>query len=153
MKLYDEANTGAVLRARQLRRDSTEAEKRLWRALRSKLPQYKWRRQMPIGPYFADFACFAEKLIIETDGGQHAEASAYDERRTYFIESHGFRLLRFWNNDVMSNTDGVLETVAQVLSRRERNRGAKQREGEIEVRSSSPSQRSAGPLPLPTGEV
>ena len=64
MKVYDEARTGAVLRARQLRRSSTDAEKRLWRSLRSKLPQFKWRRQMPVGPYFVDFACFAEKLIV-----------------------------------------------------------------------------------------
>jgi very-short-patch-repair endonuclease len=151
VKIYDKAKTGAVLRARQLRRDSTEAEKRLWRALRSKLPGRKWRRQMPIGPYFADFACFAEKLIIELDGGQHASTEPYDERRTRFVEAQGFRLLRFWNNDVMNNTDGVLQTIGHFLSQREK--GAKHREGEMEIRSSSPSQPSAGSLPLPMGEV
>jgi very-short-patch-repair endonuclease len=65
---YDHARTGATARARELRRNSTEAEKLVWRALRSSLPQYKWRRQMPIGPYFADVACHAEKLVIELDG-------------------------------------------------------------------------------------
>jgi very-short-patch-repair endonuclease len=116
VKTYDEAKTGAVLRARQLRRDSTKAEKRLWRELRAKLPQYKWRRQMPVGPYFADFACFAERLIVELDGGQHAEALEYDEARTRFIGAQGYCVLRFWNNDVLANIDGVLTRVAEVLS-------------------------------------
>jgi very-short-patch-repair endonuclease len=134
VKTYDEARTGAVQRARQLRRDSAEAEKRLWQALRSKLPEYKWRRQLPIGPYFADFACFAEKLVIELDGGQHAAAATQDASRTRFLEAQGYRVLRFWNNDVLDNSDGVLEVIASELS-------------------SSPSQPTAGPLPLPVGEV
>jgi very-short-patch-repair endonuclease len=112
----DEARTGAVQRARQLRRASTEAEKKLWRALRSKLPQYKWRRQMPVGPYFADFACFAERLIVELDGGQHAAAAEKDAARTGFLAAQGYRVLRFWNNDVLSNTDGVLHRIAEGLS-------------------------------------
>jgi len=152
MKMYDEAKTGAVLRARQLRRDSTDAEQCLWRALRSKLPQYKWRRQMPVGPYFADFACFTEKSIIELDGGQHASTEPYDEARTRFLKTHGYRLLRFWNTDVMSNTDDVLERIAKSLITREAD-GAKGREREVDHASSSPSQPSAGPLPLPLGEV
>ena len=116
MKVYDEARTGAVQRARKLRRDSTDAEKRLWRALRTKLPQFKWRRQMPIAPYFADFACLAGQLVVELDGGQHADAIGYDATRAQFIEARGFRITRFWNNDVLSNTDGVLERIAQELS-------------------------------------
>ncbi len=116
MKSYDIAADGAVRRARELRRASTEAEKRLWRALRVKLAQFKWRRQMPIGPYFVDFACFAEKLIIELDGGQHADAAGYDEARSRIIEAQGYRVLRFWNNDVLSNTNGVLERIMQELS-------------------------------------
>ena len=133
MKTYDEARTGAVLRARQLRRKSTDAERLLLRALRSKLPQYKWRHQMPVGPYFADLACFADKLIIELDGGQHAEAGDYDVRRTAFLAGQGYRVLRFWNNDVIGNLDGVLVTITSELS--------------------SPSQPSAGPLPLPRERV
>jgi len=107
---------------------------------------------MPIGPYFADFVCFAERLAIELDGGQHADAGAYDERRTRFIEAQGYRVLRFWNNEVMSNADGVLERIAESLSPREREGGAERRKGEGD-RSASPSQPTAGPLPLPVGEV
>jgi very-short-patch-repair endonuclease len=152
MKLYDEANTGAVLRARQLRREATDAEKLLWRALRSKLSAYKWRRQMPVGPYFADFACFAEKLIVEIDGGQHADCAPYDERRTRFIEAHGYRVLRFWNNDLMTNGDGVLERILESLSQGGKKEQRELRNGK-DVQSASPSQPAVGPLPLPAGEV
>lgn len=146
MRSYANQPSGTVSRARNLRRNSTDAEKRLWRALRSKLPDYKWRRQMPVGPYFVDFACFAEKLIVELDGGQHAEAARYDEARTRFIEAQGYRVLRLWNNDVLTNTDGVLESIAQSLSPREREGGAKRRKGEVEYSSSSPSHSyAAGP--------
>jgi very-short-patch-repair endonuclease len=133
VKTYANQPSGTLDRARQLRRDATEAEKRLWRALREKLPQAKWRRQMPIGPYFADFACFAERLIVELDGGQHASASEYDAARTRFMEGQNYRVLRFWNNDVMENMEGVLETIAAALS-------------------PSPPQPAAGALPLPAGE-
>jgi very-short-patch-repair endonuclease len=151
VKTYDEARTGAVQRARQLRRDSTDAEKRLWRALRSKLPQYKWRRQMPVGPYFADFACLAQKLVIELDGGQHANAADYDAARSRFIRAQGYRILRFWNDDVLSNTYGVLERIAESLSPREREGAAKPRKGEadspsVTVDTTSPSRScAAGP--------
>ena len=130
MKAYDEAGTGAVNRARRLRRDSTDAEKLMWRALRTGLPAVKWRRQMPVGPYFADFACFAKRLIIELDGGQHAGAVEYDEARSRFLKSQGYHVVRFWNNDVLANVDSVIAAVAVQLS-------------------SSPSQPAAGPLPLP----
>jgi very-short-patch-repair endonuclease len=149
VRAYANQSSGTIDRARELRRNSTDAERRLWRALRSKLPQYKWRRQMPVGPYFADFACFAEKLIIEIDGGQHASAQLYDDRRTRFIEAQGFRVLRFWNNDAMSNTDGVVQQIALSLrARTEQRQLWKSEDG----RSPSPSQPAAGPLPLPAGE-
>ena len=115
MKTYDEARTGAVHRARRLRRDSTEAEKLLWRTLRSGLPEFKWRRQMPVGPYFVDFACFSERLIIELDGGQHAEA-ANDALRTQVLQANGYHVIRFWNNDMLANPDGVLDQISQLLS-------------------------------------
>lgn len=71
---------------------------------------------MPIGPYFVDLASFAARLVVELDGGQHADAAGHDEARTRFIEAQGFRVLRFWNNDVLSNTDGVLEKIAEQLT-------------------------------------
>ena len=116
MKTYDTARTGASLRARDLRRNSTDVEKKLWRALREQLPDVKWRRQMPVGPYFVDLACFAERLIIELDGGQHTPET--DAARTRFLESQGYRVLRFWNNDVLENIEGVVSKIESVLKGR-----------------------------------
>ena len=116
MLTYDRARTGSVARARELRRNSTDAEKKFWRAIRAGLPQLKWRRQMPVGPYFADFACFAEKLIIELDGGQHAEATEKDAVRSRFFGEQGYRVIRFWNNDVLANIDGVIERIAAEIT-------------------------------------
>ncbi len=100
------------------------------RALRAAFPDRKWRFQAPVGPYRVDFLCFAERLVIEVDGGQHAEAVEYDARRTRLIESEGYRVLRFWNNDVLENADGVIAAIANSLSQREREGGAKRRKGE-----------------------
>jgi len=99
-----------------LRRNATEAEKALWSGLRRAFPGMKFRRQVPIGPYFADFLCFSERLVIEVDGGQHDEAKSYDEARTRFIASQGHRLIRYWNNDVLANLDGVLADISRHLS-------------------------------------
>ncbi len=102
--------------ARRLRRNSTEAEKALWRALRSRtLRHVKFRRQAPIGKYIVDFVAFEQHLIIEVDGGQHASD---DPARTRFLEAEGFRVLRFWNNDVLQNIDGVLSTISEVIEPR-----------------------------------
>ncbi len=103
-------------RARQLRRASTEAEQRLWNRLRGgQLKGAKFRRQHPIGPYIADFFCLAAKLVIELDGGGHAaeEQRRADAARTAYLESCGYRVLRFWNNEVVENLDGVLERIAE----------------------------------------
>ena len=147
MLTYDNARTGAVSRARQLRRNATDAEKRLWRCLREKLPQLKWRRQMPVGPYFADFACFSEKLIVELDGGQHDSQADYDYDRTRFLQREGYRVMRFWNNDVLTNIDGVLEQISLSLGRGKEPR--KLPKGEVYAsppHSTSPSHASgAGP--------
>ena len=116
MRTYDHQPSGTVDRARDLRRNSTDVEKKLWRALREQLPDVKWRRQMPVGPYFVDLACFAERLIIELDGGQHGEVGEYDAARTRFLDSQGCRVLRFWNNDVADNCDGVMATIAVAVA-------------------------------------
>jgi primosomal protein N' (replication factor Y) len=101
--------------ARRLRRDMTEAEKRLWNLLRYRgLEGFKFRRQRPIGPFIADFACIEEQIIIEVDGGQHADNVA-DERRTAWLTARGWRVLRFWNHDVLNNIDGVHRMLVEAL--------------------------------------
>jgi very-short-patch-repair endonuclease len=98
-------------RARGLRRDMTEAERALWYLLRSRrFSGFKFRRQMPIGHYIADFVCLECRLIVEADGGQHAE-STYDERRDRWLKDQGFRVLRFWNFDILRKRDEVAETL------------------------------------------
>ena len=113
-RLYPEKTLN---RAKSLRRNQTDAEGLLWHYLRNKqLDGYKFRRQQPIGPYIIDFACLPEKLLIELDGGQHAEHEAYDERRDRFLQSKGYRVLRFWNNEVFENCFDVLEHIYQALT-------------------------------------
>ena len=104
-----------VRRARTLRSRMTNAERKLWYALRDRrFAGFKFRRQVPIGPFIADFVCFEERLVIEVDGGQHAE-SRRDERRDRWFAANRFRVLHFWNNDVLSNLEGVMTVVAQAL--------------------------------------
>jgi adenine-specific DNA-methyltransferase len=109
----------SVPRARKLRRESTDAERRMWFLLRHKqFEGYKFRRQEPIGTYIVDIVWFRPRLIIEIDGGQHnmPHQSEQDQRRTAWLEGEGFRVLRFWNNDVLQNSEGVLEAIAAALS-------------------------------------
>lgn len=113
MKGYDIAPSGSIQRARRLRRDMTGAERRLWRVMRAAFPQAKFRRQSPVGPYIADFLSVRHMLIVKVDGGQHQPAK--DARRTAFLHAQGYRVLRFWNNDVLENTDGVLRAIALAL--------------------------------------
>lgn len=115
MERYRGLPSGTVSRARSLRRNRTEAEDRLWYALRERLPEHKWRFQVPFHPYYVDFACLKARLIIEVDGGQHDAGRAADARRTRFLEAQGYQVLRFWNHDILGNLDGVLATVAQAL--------------------------------------
>jgi very-short-patch-repair endonuclease len=101
-------------RARDLRTNMTEAERKLWSALKSRqLGSYKFSRQIIVGPYIADFICLSQKLIIELDGGQHGldEGIIYDAARTAFLEREGYHVMRFWNNDVLTNIEGVLEMI------------------------------------------
>lgn len=101
--------------ARKLRRDRTMVEDRLWQRIRSRqIEDTKFVFQFPIGPYVADFACRSLRLVIELDGGQHADSSV-DVERTRLIEAHGFRVLRFWNNDVVGNIDGVLDVIRREI--------------------------------------
>ncbi len=103
--------------ASHLRRDMTDAEMKLWLALRDRrLDGFKFRRQSTIGPYIVDFLCLEAKLIVELDGGQHNEE--IDALRTRFLEERGYTLLRFWNNEVLENFEGVLQVISETLKKR-----------------------------------
>jgi very-short-patch-repair endonuclease len=109
---------GAHARARTLRHNMTEAERRVWQILRSHgMNGYKFRRQVPIGRYIADFACHEARLIVEIDGGQHDRSSPQEAERSGFLQNEGYRILRFWNNEVLANPDGVHATIADELGR------------------------------------
>jgi very-short-patch-repair endonuclease len=129
-------------RAREMRRDPTDAEKRLWRLLRDRrLGQIKFRRQEQLGRYVVDFVCFEQKLIIELDGGQHAE-SAYDAQRDAWLASCGFTVLRFWNNEVLTKPN-----------RRSARRGDEARPRMAGVAlPPSPGRACGATRPLPPGE-
>jgi very-short-patch-repair endonuclease len=111
-----------VPRARKLRRDMTDAERKLWWHLR-RLPieHSHFRRQAMIGPYFADFTCHERRLVIEVDGAQHNEPEniVRDTERSIYLESQGYRILRFWNNDVLKNIDSMMEAILMAMLRDE----------------------------------
>jgi very-short-patch-repair endonuclease len=128
--------TEALARARELRRRSTEAEKRLWAELRNRrLRGFKFRRQVWIGPFVVDFVCVDERLVVELDGSQHADRSDYDGRRSEVLAGEGYQVIRFWNNEVTENIAGVLDAIVAAL-----------------VPSPSHAALPRGPLPLPPGE-
>jgi very-short-patch-repair endonuclease len=100
--------------ARHLRVNQTDVERRIWFRLRDRrLFGLEFRRQVPIGPFIGDFVCREHSLIVELDGGQHASRIVADDRRTEWLERHGWRVIRFWNNDVIENIDGVLWRIAE----------------------------------------
>ena len=135
MRNYARAPSGAVSRARSLRRHSTDAEQKLWRALRETFPSARFRRQVPQGPYFVDFLSHSAKLVVEVDGGQHADQIGYDAARTRYLAQQGYWLMRVWNNEVLENLDGVLEAIAENLP----------------LPSASPSHAGAWAPPSPVG--
>ncbi len=100
-----------------MRLDPTDAERKLWWHLRHRLtvPGSHFRRQVRLGHYIVDFACHQLRIVIEIDGGQHAERIKHDARRTNFLETEGYRVLRFWNNEVLRNIDGVLEMIQSAI--------------------------------------
>jgi very-short-patch-repair endonuclease len=103
--------------AQKLRTRLTDAEQKLWQHIRSRqLMGFKFRRQAPIGKYIVDFVCFEQQLVVELDGGQHAVNLDYDRLRSEWLESQGFKVIRFWNHDVMSNIVGVKEVIALNLT-------------------------------------
>ena len=108
-------------RARALRKDDTEAERRLWEELRGRrLNGFKFVRQLPIGPYFADFACRADKLVVEVDGATHGSEDKvqHDATRTQFLQEQGWKVLRVWNADVFTQRNAVCDTILMALEKR-----------------------------------
>lgn len=113
----DVDKTHKLFFSRGLRKSSSDAERLLWWHLRAhRFLGLKFRRQHPIGPFVVDFACLGRRLLIELDGGQHAESGGYDAERTRWLERQGYRVLRFWNNDVQANLKGVLQSIATALN-------------------------------------
>ena len=106
--------------ARELRNNSTKAERRLWgRLQRRQLGGFKFWRQRPVGPYICDFVCLEATMVIELDGSQHVAQAPYDANRDSFLRSNGFRVLRFWNGDVLRQTHSIVETIYEALHRPE----------------------------------
>ena len=101
-------------RARELRTNSTDTERVLWRVLRDRQLGWRFRRQFVIMPYIVDFACVEARLVVEADGGQYAKPGDHDQRDA-FLERNGWRILRFWNNEIMENRDGVLQRIMEGL--------------------------------------
>ena len=102
--------------SKNLRQNQTKAEARMWRHLKNRtLAGFKFRRQCPIGSYIVDFICFEKMIVIEIDGGQHAMRIQKDAQRTKYLEARGFRVIRFWNNEVLADTESVLNTILTVL--------------------------------------
>jgi very-short-patch-repair endonuclease len=109
--------------ARRLRRTQTDAERKLWLRLRDRqLCGAKFRRQHPIGPFLTDFCCMEIGLVVELDGSQHRVRALKDQKRSLYLQQRGYRILRFWDNEVLTNTDAVLEQIVRVLNRRHPNR-------------------------------
>ena len=107
----------AIFRARRLRREMTAQERIMWNALKMSFPDMHWRKQVPFGAYTADFACHKVRLILEVDGSQHAETAGYDAARTRCLEAEGYTVLRFWNNDITGNLDGVITRIAEAAGK------------------------------------
>lgn len=120
-KLFLNDDSVLQTRAKKLRQNMSEAETRLWHHLRAgRLNGYKFRRQQPMGNYIVDFVCVTPKLIIEADGGQHAEQAEYDQARSLYLNGLGFTVLRFWNDEILRQTDEVLAEILRVLQELER---------------------------------
>ena len=105
----------SLVNARELRKNATDCERLLWQHLRAhRLQDLKFKRQQPLGLYIVDFVCFEVRLIVEADGGHHAEQVEYDKLRDDCLRSQGFTVLRFWNNEILTNIEGVLERILAV---------------------------------------
>ena len=114
--MEQQASTAAKRNAITLRNGMRDAERKLWSKLRAEQLGVKFRRQHPLGTYVLDFACLSPKLVVEVDGSQHLDQVSYDARRSAWLEGQGYIVLRFWANEVLSETDGVVGRIVEVLS-------------------------------------
>jgi very-short-patch-repair endonuclease len=114
-RMENQASTAARQNAKTLRIGMTDAERRLWSRVRREQLGFKFRRQHPFGTYVLDFVCLDAKLVVEVDGSQHRDQQAYDERRSAWLASQGYSVLRFWSNEVLSETDAVVIRIIQSL--------------------------------------
>jgi very-short-patch-repair endonuclease len=119
LEVTSEHNYPNVANARTLRRSSTDAERLLWKHLRMRqLGAYKFRRQHPIGTYIVDFVCLEKMLIVELDGGQHTEQMEYDKKRSKWLRECGYRVLRYWNHEVLKTPDVVMAKILEEIERK-----------------------------------
>jgi very-short-patch-repair endonuclease len=124
-----------TLRSRELRNNATEAERKLWQQLSArKLRGVRFNRQYPIGQFIADFVSRERRLVIEIDGGQHATNREYDARRTRFLNAQGYRVIRFWNSEVLDNLEGVVEVIGRTLDNMPSPNPSRKREGSLWTR-------------------
>jgi very-short-patch-repair endonuclease len=143
---------GVTERARLLRRGETDAERRLWFRLSGReLGGFKFVRQIPIGPYVVDFLCRSARLVVELDGEQHAE-NLRDEKRTHFLNRHGYSVLRFWNHEVLREREAVLEAILAVLDGRVSGGESGLRLSPAGPSTGAPSPGRFATRPLPRGE-
>ena len=131
-KQNDKGYSRPTIRSRQLRNNATEAERKLWPHLSArKLCDVRFNRQFPIGQFICDFVSREKRLVIELDGGQHATNAEYDSQRTRFLNAQGYVVLRFWNNDVIDNLDGVLTMIGEALDNKPSPDPSRKREGSL----------------------
>ena len=135
----DKASKRPTIKSRELRANMTDAERRLWACLSDrKVGGIRFNTQFPIGPFICDFVSRGAKLVIEVDGGQHADSERSDAARTRYIEQQGYRVIRFWNNDVLSNIDGVVAEISRVLSNMPSPNPSREREGDRAACAATP---------------
>ncbi|HEX8420665.1 MAG TPA: DUF559 domain-containing protein [Sphingomonas sp.] len=129
--MLDKGYTRPTARSRELRAGMTDAERKLWSYLSArKVADTRFNRQFPIGTFIGDFVSRSAKLVIEVDGGQHATSTQDDAARTRYMETQGFRVIRFWNNDVLGNIEGVVATIERVLLDKPSPNPSREREGD-----------------------
>jgi very-short-patch-repair endonuclease len=128
----DKASKRPTARSRELRLNATPAERQLWKRLCARqIAGTRFNRQFPIGPFICDFVSRGAKLVVEVDGGQHASEVEADARRTAYLKAQGYRVVRFWNNDVLGNIEGVVEVIERILAESPSPSPSRKREGGI----------------------